>query len=86
VVEGCPAFAEDGWRRIGIGQAVFRYAGLCPRCSVTTVDQQSGVRVSEEPLRTLFTYRNTDDGLVFGVNLIPETIGTVAVGDEITLY
>lgn len=85
VIDGCPAFEEDRWRRIGIGKAVFRFAGLCPRCSVTTVDQQSGLRESEEPLRTLVTYRNTEDGVVFGVNLIPESPGTISTGDEITI-
>lgn len=85
VVDGCPPFAEDRWRHFRIGQATFRFAGLCPRCSVTTVDQQTGLRTSEEPLKTLVTYRNRDEGVVFGVNLIPETLGEISQGDRITL-
>jgi uncharacterized protein YcbX len=85
VVTGCEAYAEDGWRKIAIGQTVFRFAGLCPRCSVTTVDQTSGLRSSEEPLRTLVTYRQRERGVVFGVNLIPEHTGEITVGDQVTV-
>lgn len=85
VVDGCRPFAEDRWRRLRIGQATFRFAGLCARCSVTTVDQQTGLRTSEEPLKTLITYRNREEGVVFGVNLIPETLGEISQGDRITL-
>jgi uncharacterized protein YcbX len=85
VVDGCGAFAEDSWRLIGIGGAVFRFAGLCPRCVVTTVDQASGARVSEEPLRTLGQYRQRETGVVFGVNLVPEKSGAIAVGDPVTV-
>ena len=85
VVSGCEPFAEDRWERLRIGQAVFRFAGLCPRCSVTTVDQATGARNSEEPLRTLVGYRQTEQGVVFGVNLIPEVTGTIATGDQVTI-
>jgi uncharacterized protein YcbX len=85
VVTGCEAYAEDGWRKIAIGQTVFRFAGLCPRCSVTTVDQTSGLRSSEEPLRTLVTYRQRESGVVFGVNLVPEQTGEITVGDQVTV-
>lgn len=85
VVAGCAAFAEDQWRRIAIGDTVFRHAGLCARCSVTTVDQATGTRVGEEPLRTLAKYRQTEEGVVFGVNLVPEKTGAITVGDRITI-
>jgi uncharacterized protein YcbX len=85
VVSGCGAFDEDSWRKIAIGQTVFRFAGLCPRCSVTTVDQASGLRSSEEPLATLATYRQRENGVVFGVNLVPELTGEIALGDQVTV-
>ena len=83
VVAGCEAFAEDGWRKLAVGEAVFRFAGLCARCSVTTVDQKSGIRASKEPLRTLATYRQGEGGVVFGVNLVPEKTGVIAIGDRV---
>ena len=85
VVDGCAAFAEDGWRKIAVGESIFRFTGLCPRCSVTTVDQASGQRDSEEPLTTLFTYRQRENGVVFGVNLVPEQTGSIALGDQVTV-
>ncbi len=85
VVEGCPSFAEDRWRKIVVGKTVLRFAGLCARCSVTTVDQASGRRRSEEPLRTLATFRQGEKGVVFGVNLVPEKTGEISVGDPVKI-
>ena len=85
VVDGCEAFAEDRWRKMAVGKTVFRFAGRCPRCSVTTVNQASGQRHSEEPLRTLATYRQRESGVVFGVNLVPEKTGLIALGDQVTV-
>jgi uncharacterized protein YcbX len=85
VVEGCDAFAEDGWRRISIGDAVFRNAGPCARCSVTTVDQATGVQTSDEPLRTLAAYRKTEKGVIFGVNLVPENSAVLDLGSPLTI-
>ncbi len=85
VVSGCAPFAEDTWARLAIGEAVFRNAGPCARCSVTTVDQQSGRRLAPEPLRTLGAYRRTEKGVIFGVNLVVEKPGRIACGDAIHL-
>ena len=85
VVDGCGPFAEDNWRKFSLGDVVFRFAGLCARCSVTTVDQESGVRNSNEPLQTLAGYRRNEKGVVFGVNLIPEGTGIISVGDKVTI-
>ncbi|MEH0933649.1 MOSC domain-containing protein [Micromonospora psammae] len=86
VVEGAPAWAEDGWagRRLRVGAAVFRAAGPCDRCVVTTTDQETGVR-GREPLRTLARHRNIGRKLLFGLHLVPETPGVVAVGDPVTV-
>ncbi len=85
VIEGCDPFAEDNWRKFSLGEVVFRFAGLCARCSVTTVDQESGGRLSSEPLQTLARFRHSEKGVVFGVNLIPEGTGIVSVGDKLTI-
>ncbi len=82
VVEGAPAWAEDGWagRRIRIGEVVFRMPKPCDRCVMTTNDQETGER-GPEPLRTLGRTRNIDQKLLFGMNLIPDNTGTLHVGD-----
>lgn len=73
VVRDCPPFAEDGWRRIRIGEVVLRAAGPCARCIITTTDQRTLER-GKEPLRTLAQYRRSADGDVnFGQNYIHET-------------
>jgi len=86
-IAGCPAFAEDTWTRVRIGAAVFRAAGPCARCIITTTDQATAVRY-KEPLRTLATFRRdaNDPGDVnFGQNLIHETkSGRLHVGDAVT--
>ncbi|PWR08178.1 MOSC domain-containing protein [Micromonospora sicca] len=86
VVEGAPAWAEDGWagRRLRIGSAVFRAAGPCDRCLVITTDQETGVR-GKEPLRTLARHRNIGQKLLFGLHLVPDGPGEVHVGDPVTL-
>ena len=83
VVAGEPAWAEDRWRRLRIGVAVFRSVKGCPRCVLTTVDPDTGRR-GKEPLRTLARYRRWAGKTWFGVNLIPDTPGAVIrVGDRV---
>lgn len=83
VVSGTHAFAEDDWTRLTIGEVVLRAAGPCARCTVTTVDQVSGHRTGPEPLRTLATYRQSEKGVLFGLNLVVERPGVVQVGDRV---
>jgi uncharacterized protein len=82
VVTGCGPYAEDGWGRVSIGSVPFRVAEACPRCAITTVDQETGSR-GKEPLRTLATYRKFDGEVFFGRNLIHDAFGTVRVGDPV---
>jgi hypothetical protein len=83
VVKGAPAFAEDAWGEFQIGEAIFRAAKPCARCQVTTTDQALGEVRGPEPLATLSTYRNTDKGVLFGMNLVPVKLGTVRIGDTL---
>jgi uncharacterized protein len=82
VVRGSDAYAEDGWGRVHIGGIPFRVAEGCPRCAITTTDQETGIR-GKEPLRTLATYRKFDGEVYFGRNLIHDALGTVRVGDAV---
>ncbi len=86
VVEGAPAWAEDGWlgRRLRIGPVAFRAPKLCDRCVVTTTDQETGER-DREPLRTLARYRRWDQKVWFGLNLIPDGTGELRVGDALAV-
>ncbi|MEV4413886.1 MOSC N-terminal beta barrel domain-containing protein [Catellatospora sp. NPDC049609] len=86
VIEGTVPFAEDGFigRRLRIGDVVFRVPSACGRCVVTTTDQETGER-GHEPLRSLARYRNVNQKLLFGVNLVPHTVGEIRVGDPVQL-
>ncbi|MFC3571956.1 MOSC domain-containing protein [Streptomyces yaanensis] len=84
VVAGTAPWAEDDWRRIAIGEVTFRVAKMCGRCVVTTTDQTTAQR-GKEPLRTLGRHRRFGDKLAFGQNLVPETVGTVRIGDPVTV-
>jgi uncharacterized protein YcbX len=85
VVSGAEAWAEDCWRRIRIGEAVFRVAKPCDRCVMVTLDPQTGAQPDgNEPLRTLSLFRRNLSGRVmFGQNLVPERCGVVRVGDRV---
>ena len=86
VVSGCEPFAEDSWTTIEIGGVVFDVAQACKRCVFTTIDpitQEKSPR--QEPLRTLGTYRKQGGGIIFGMHLIPRKLGTIAVGQRLSL-
>lgn len=88
VVDGCPAFAEDGWKTLRIGAVAFRAAGPCARCVVTATNQLTAER-HKEPLRTLATYRRDPQepaSVNFGQNLIHETkAGRLHLGDAVEI-
>jgi uncharacterized protein YcbX len=80
VVSGATAWAEDGWDRISIGGIPMRGPKECLRCVITTIDPSTRQK-SPEPLRTLATFRKRDDGVAFGLNLIPDEEGILRIGD-----
>lgn len=84
-VEGVGAWEEDGWTRIRIGEVAFAVVKACARCIVTTVDPETGARPDRsEPLRTLARFRrDVGGGVMFGQNLVPETAGTIRLGDPV---
>ncbi|MFJ4468437.1 MOSC domain-containing protein [Streptomyces sp. NPDC089424] len=82
VVGGTAPWAEDGWRRIAVGEVEFRVAKMCGRCVVTTTDQETAAR-GREPLRTLGRHRRIGGSLIFGQHLVPRSLGTIRVGDPV---
>jgi hypothetical protein len=85
VVDGAPPFAEDGWSRLRVGAIPLRVAKPCGRCLVTTVDPATGAFAGPEPLAALATFRRAGGEVLFGVNLVHEATGTIAVGDEVVV-
>ena len=86
VIAGSAPYAEDGWRRLRIGELILRPVKPCTRCIITTLDPDSGERsADQEPLATLAGYRKSDKGVMFGQNLVVEGQGWLEVGMPVEL-
>jgi uncharacterized protein len=85
VVAGTDPWAEDGWRRLRIGEVTFRVVKGCDRCVLTTIDPDTAA-TGKEPIATLARTRRWDGKVWFGVNLIPDDPGPghcIRVGDPV---
>ena len=91
VVSGCEAFAEDTWKHLKIGTAVFRCLHRCGRCILPNVDPETGIRDKQEPLKSLRSFRlvSKDDDPSYGKsptlgrNLGIQVCGCIKVGDAV---
>ncbi|CAG0978059.1 putative protein YcbX [Myxococcaceae bacterium] len=83
VVAGCEPFAEDGWKRIRVGEVEIEIVKPCSRCAITTTDQRTGTRDGKEPLRTLARYRQRDGQVWFAQNAVHLSGGVLEVGAPI---
>jgi hypothetical protein len=83
VVVGAAAYAEDGWGRLRVGGALLSPVHPCGRCEVTTIDQEFGAVLGDEPLRTLSRLRMHDGEAVFGVRYAVARPGRVRLGDPV---
>jgi uncharacterized protein YcbX len=81
VFAGGNPFDEDKWKEVKIGNAEFKVVKQCARCSVTTVNQETGEQ-GKEPLKTLAKFRNNNGEVLFGQNMVSIRTGVVNVGDE----
>jgi uncharacterized protein YcbX len=85
VVEGCEPFAEDGWKRLRVGNVELEVVKPCARCVFTTVDPRTGEKAKDgEPLRTLTAFRRISGKVMFGQNVLVRRPGMIRVGDPIT--
>ena len=86
VIDGLPAWDEDHIDTMVIGEIELKLAKPCVRCEVTTTDQASGARLSDEPLHTLGRFRNNPSfgGVTFGWNAVVIKPGHVSITDQVT--
>jgi len=84
VVSACQAYAEDYWRNISINQINFRLPKPCSRCSVPTIDPETG-DVGKEPLTTLNRLRKKDNKVYFGQNALHDGTGLLNVGARVEI-
>jgi uncharacterized protein len=85
VLSGLPPWDEDFIDTVTIGKVQLRLVKPCVRCQVTTTDQNSGTRLSDEPLNTLAKFRNNPDlgGVTFGWNAVVLKPGRIATSDRV---
>ncbi|RYG16125.1 MAG: MOSC domain-containing protein [Chitinophagaceae bacterium] len=82
VFSGGDAHLEDEIAEFSIGEVQFYSAKPCTRCVMITVDQQTG-ESTQEPLKTLSTYRKFGQKILFGQNIMHTNLGLLRVGDEL---
>lgn len=85
VFTGGKPFDEDHFKDFSIGKNLLKGVKPCSRCVITTIDQNT-TKTNSEPLKTLATFRNIDNNVLFGQNLITSKIEhEIKIGDEIIL-
>ena len=84
VFTGGAPFEEDGWAHFIINGINFYGVKLCARCVITTINQDT-IKKGKEPLKTLATYRQKNNKIYFGQNLLHHGEGSLRIGDEIKL-
>lgn len=86
--DGPNAYAEDSWKRIKIGQAIYHVACRTTRCELPNTDQWTGDKHRQQPSKLIRSYRNIDDGAkgkaCMGMQMVPAVEwGIIKVGDKI---
>ncbi|WJS96304.1 MOSC domain-containing protein [Flavobacterium johnsoniae] len=82
VVSTKSAHEEDDFKDFKIGKVQFKNIKPCGRCIMVNNDPQKGI-VKKEPLKTLSKYRNVDNSVLFGTNIVSLNSGIISVGDEV---
>ena len=82
VVEGLPAWQELNYSKIQLNDKLNIVAKPCERCTVTTIDQNTGLRTGKEPLKTLTSIGNGK--AIFGLNLALESGILLQPGTQMT--
>lgn len=87
VLDDTEPYGEDRIDELSTATVRWRLVKPCTRCAITTTDQATGERISDEPLRTLKAYRFNRElkGVLFGQNaiLVHGDGETVRVGDRL---
>jgi len=84
VFTGGNAYDEDRWKSFKIGDIIFYPVKPCSRCVITTINQDTAEK-SDEPLKTLSTYRAINNKVMFGQNLLHDREGIIRVNDELKI-
>jgi uncharacterized protein YcbX len=79
VINGAPAYAEDQWNQLRVGEINLRVVKPCSRCVIPNIDPVTA-SIDSEPVQTLAGYRKQHNKVFFGQNLIHDHQGTISTG------
>ena len=82
VVEGCEPFAEDGWKRIRVGEVEFELAKPCDRCVMPSINQETAEKDTQIN-RVLASFRRRDGKIYFGQNLLYSGAGILRLSSPV---
>lgn len=82
VFTGGYAFEEDEMENFSINGIPFYGVKLCSRCVLTTINQETTEKTNE-PLKTLASYRMLNNKVYFGQNIIYNGTGVLSIGEEL---
>lgn len=82
VISGAEPHAEDGWRRLRIGDSELEIVKPCSRCVIPSIDQETAQR-DPHINRTLAAYRRRDGQIYFGMNAVIRGGNVLRSGDAV---
>ncbi len=86
IVKDVPAFEEENWTNIRIGNCSFKVIAPTERCSLITLNEKNSVKdKQQEPLRTLAKNFLKNGKTTFGIYLAPIQTGIIKNTDLLTL-
>ena len=86
VFDGGSAYDEDSFSMFSINDVLFKGVKPCARCQVIGIDQNTST-VNLEPLSVLSSYRNVNNKVLFGQNVIVlQEDGLIKVGNQLILH
>lgn len=84
VFTGGAAYEEDTMAEFDINSINCYGVKQCARCVVTTIEQSNAAK-GKEPLKTLAAYRQLNNKIYFGQNVLYKGNGVINIGDAITI-
>jgi uncharacterized protein YcbX len=77
-------FAEDGWKRVRIGEVELEFVKPCSRCVIPEIVQATGFkRDNKQPTTSLHAWRRAGKSRYFGENAIIIKGGIIRPGDNL---
>ena len=85
IVSGSQAFAEDMWNEVTISTVRLSGAKPCARCQLVNVEPSTGEVDKGGVLKALASFRQKDNKVYFGQQMVPIQLGKIRVGDELNV-